>query len=158
MVIRHEQQHNETMAQTICLAEPGMFEPIRSPLPTAPAGTRQARVRIDGGPYTAGAGGGGFAYDNERPRHTVELAPFEIDRLPVTNGDWLEFIADGGYRREELWTPAGWEWRARERAERPLHWGADGTQRICDLIAPIDPALPVMHVSWFEADAFARWA
>jgi iron(II)-dependent oxidoreductase len=158
MVIRHEQQHNETMAQTICLAEPGMYEPIRRPLPTAPPTAGQARVRVDGGPFLAGAAASGFAYDNERPRHEVDLPAFEIDRLPVTNGDWLEFTADRGYRRRELWTADGWEWREREGAERPLFWSSDGTHRICDLTAPIDPALPVMHVSWFEADAFARWA
>ena len=159
MVVRHEQQHGETMAQTICLAEPGMYEPIRRPLPTpATTAAGPARVRIDAGPFLAGAPAAGFAYDNERPRYELELPAFEIDRLPATNGDWLEFHADGGYARRSLWTEAGWDWRVRERADRPLYWGADGTERFCDLIQPIDPALPVMHVSWFEADAFARWA
>jgi iron(II)-dependent oxidoreductase len=158
MVLRHEQQHNETMAQAICLAEPGMYEPIRRPLPTAPAGMRQGRVRVGGGPFPAGAPAAGFAYDNERPRYTVDLPAFEIDRLPATNGDWLEFVADGGYERRGVWSPEGWAWRREESAERPLHWTGEGLERLCDRLEPIDPAKPVMHVSWFEADAFARWA
>ncbi|HEX8744940.1 MAG TPA: ergothioneine biosynthesis protein EgtB [Thermoleophilaceae bacterium] len=158
MVVRHEMQHNETMAQTICLAAPGMYEPIRRPLPARPARAEQRRVRIDGGRIAVGARTSGFAYDNERPAFEVELAPFEIDRLPVSNGDWLQFLADGGYERRVLWSDAGWAWRVAEAAERPLHWSADGGERYCDLIEPIDPNLPVMHVSWFEACAFARWA
>nr|MDQ3935579.1 SUMF1/EgtB/PvdO family nonheme iron enzyme [Actinomycetota bacterium] len=116
------------------------------------------RVRVEAGPFLAGAGPAGFAYDNERPRHEVDLPAFEIDRLPVTNGDWLEFAADGGYRRRSLWSPAGWDWRRRENVERPLYWTADGRERTCDRLAPVDPSVPVMHVSWYEADAFARWA
>ena len=157
MVVRHEQQHNETMAQTICLAERGMYEPIRRPLPAGAPAPGPERIRIEAGPFLAGAGASGFAYDNERPRHTVDMPAFEIDRLPVTDGAWLEFVADGGYARRALWSDAGWEWRLAERAERPLHWTPDGGRRTCELIEPIDPALPVMHVSWFEADAFARW-
>jgi iron(II)-dependent oxidoreductase len=158
MVVRHEQQHDETIAQTICLAEPGMYEPIRRPLPAAAAAAGPERIRIDAGPFPAGAPAAGFAYDNERPRHAVDPGAFEIDRLPVTNGDWLEFVADGGYARRSVWSDEGWEWRLREGAERPLYWTEDGARRTCELIEPIDPALPVMHVSWFEADAFARWA
>jgi iron(II)-dependent oxidoreductase len=158
MVVRHEHQHNETMLQTICLAEPGMYEPVRRELPSGAAQPGHARVRIEAGAFLAGAPAVGFAYDNERPAHLVDLPAFEIDRLPVTNGDWREFVADGGYRRRSLWSEAGWDWRRRENAERPLHWSADGTERVCDRIEPIDPALPIMHVSWFEADAFARWA
>jgi iron(II)-dependent oxidoreductase len=158
MVVRHEHQHDETMLQTICLAEPGMYEPVRRELPDGPAPAGPARVLVPGGPFLAGASAVGFAYDNERPRHLADVAAFEIDRLPVTNGDWLEFVADGGYRRRSVWSEAGWDWRRRENAERPLYWSADGTERVCDRIEPIDPSLPVMHVSWFEADAFARWA
>jgi gamma-glutamyl hercynylcysteine S-oxide synthase len=158
MVARHEHQHCETMLQTISLAEPGMYEPVRRELPDGPPPLGPDRIRIDGGPFLAGAAATGFAYDNERPAHTVELAPFEIDRLPVTNGDWQEFVADGGYRRRSVWSEEGWDWRRRENAERPLYWSPDGTERSIDLIRPIDPARPVMHVSWFEAEAFARWA
>ena len=158
MVLRHEQQHNETMAQTICLAEPGMYDPIRRPLPTGPVSDGPARIRIDAGPFLAGAVAERFAYDNERPAHSVDLPAFEIDRLPVTCGDWLEFVADGGYRERSAWSDEGWEWCRREAAERPLYWSVDGTLRTAERTEPIDPALPVMHVSWFEAEAFACWA
>ena len=158
MVIRHEHQHVETMLQTICLAEPGMYEPLRRPPPGATAADGPARVRVDGGTFLAGASAVGFAYDNERPRFLAEVEPFEIDRLPVTNGDWLEFLADGGYRRRSLWSAEGWDWRRRENAERPLYWSREGTERVCDRVEPIDAALPVMHVSFFEAEAFASWA
>jgi len=158
MVARHEHQHGETMIQTICLAEPGMSAPVRRELPDRTAPPGPARILIDEGPFLAGATALGFAYDNERPQHAVEVPAFEIDRLPTTNGDWLEFVADGGYRRRSVWSEAGWDWRRRENADRPLYWSAEGTERVCDRIEPIDPALPVMHVSLFEADAFARWA
>jgi iron(II)-dependent oxidoreductase len=156
MVIQHEHQHNETMLQTLALAWPGVFAPERAPLPGA-AAVAGGTVRVDGGPFLAGAPAAGFAYDNERPRHEVDLAAFEIDRLPVTSGDYLEFVADGGYRRRSLWTEAGWDWRRRENAERPLNWAPGGAERRFERIAAVDPELPVMHVSWFEADAYARW-
>jgi iron(II)-dependent oxidoreductase len=156
MVVQHEHQHNETMLQTLCLAEPGVWSCEPAPLPP-PAGLPGGTVRVDAGPFLAGAPATGFAYDNERPRHPVDLPAFEIDRLPVTNGDYLEFVLDGGYRRRSLWTPAGWDWRRRENAERPLYWTADGHERRLAGTEPIDPSLPVMHVSWFEAHAYARW-
>ena len=115
-------------------------------------------VRVPAGPFPMGAPGAGFAYDNERPRHDVHVAAFEIDITPVTNGDYLDFVDDGGYGRRDLWSDAGWAWRREARAERPLYWGADRRERRFDRSDPIDPLLPVMHVSWFEADAFARWA
>jgi iron(II)-dependent oxidoreductase len=156
MIVQHEHQHTETMLQTLALADAGVCEPRRRELPDAgaPAG---GTVAVDGGPFPAGAPARGFAYDNERPRHQVDLAPFEIDRLPVTNGDYLAFVEDGGYRRRSVWSPEGWDWRRRENAERPLYWTADGAERRFERVEAIDPALPVMHVSWFEADAFARW-
>ncbi len=100
----------------------------------------------------------GFAYDNERPAHEVEVEEFELDRVPVTNGAYREFVEERGYARREFWSEAGWEWRARERIERPLYWAADGRERRFDRIEEIDDRMPVMHVSWYEADAFTRWA
>jgi iron(II)-dependent oxidoreductase len=100
-------------------------------------------IRIDGGSYEIGAPSRGFAYDNERPRHTVELAPFEIDRTPVDNATYLQFMEETG-------------------AERPLYWERDGGGGwvLTNMGGrdPIDPAHPVLHVSWHEADALARWA
>ena len=125
LVIRHEHQHNETMLQTLCLA--GLVqERVTSPF-LAPA-PGPDMVTVGAGPFEMGSPGDGFAYDNERSRHAVDLAAFEIDRLPVTVGDWIEFMDAEG-------------------ADEPLHW--NGT-------AP-DPRLPVMHVSWEEATAYARW-
>ncbi|HEX2161844.1 MAG TPA: SUMF1/EgtB/PvdO family nonheme iron enzyme, partial [Thermoleophilaceae bacterium] len=99
-----------------------------------------------------------IAYDNERPRHRVELGAYAIDRAPVSNGEYAQFVADGGYARPELWSEAGWAWREGERAERPLYWTGDGDERRFDRLEPLAPHLPVMHVSWFEAEAYARWA
>jgi gamma-glutamyl hercynylcysteine S-oxide synthase len=155
LVIQHEHQHNETMLQTLQLAEPGVFAPRRKPSGGAAA---TGRAAIAGGAFELGAENGGFAYDNERPRHEVELAAFEIDRAPVTNGSYAEFVADGGYDRRELWTEDGWRWRGQERARRPLYWAGDGAERRFDSIVALESELPVMHVCWFEADAYARWA
>jgi gamma-glutamyl hercynylcysteine S-oxide synthase len=155
MVVQHEQQHNETMLQTLQLAAPGVFAPERR----APAlGAAEGdSVEIDAGPFEMGAGAEGFAYDNERPRHEVELPAFRIARAPVTNGEFREFVEDGGYRRRELWSDEGWAFRERERWRRPRYWTRDGRERRFDRTEPLEPELPVMHVSWFEADAYARW-
>ena len=154
MLVQHEHQHNETMLQTLQLAEPGVFCPERRP---ATGTAARGSVVVEAGPATIGDRGEGFAYDNERPRHTVKLAAYRIDRAPVTNGQFREFVEDGGYRRRELWTEEGWAFRERERWERPRYWTADGGERRFDRVAELEPELPVMHVSWFEADAYARW-
>ena len=154
MLVQHEHQHNETMLQTLQLAERGVYSPARRPVSgRAATGT----MAVGAGTYPLGDEGRGFAYDNERPRHEVSLSAFRIDRAPVTNAAFAEFVADGGYRRPELWTAEGWEFREREGWERPLYWSADGGERRFDAVVPRDPELPVMHVSLFEADAFARW-
>jgi iron(II)-dependent oxidoreductase len=161
MVLRHELQHCETMLQTIQLARLEGYSGI-PPDPDAPHGEQSRAsglhfIEISGGPCVIGAPPHGFAYDNERPQHRVELAAFEIGRQPVTNGDYLEFVAGGGYQRREWWSAPGWAWKERERVSRPGGWSEDlacewrlSSQR------PLDPARPVVHVSWFEADAFAR--
>jgi iron(II)-dependent oxidoreductase len=165
MLVQHEHQHGETMLQCLQLAEPGVYSPPRRALP-APPGRAAAgagagaggMVRVDAGWSQMGDAGVWFAYDNERPRHARHLPAFEIDRLPVTNGDYGEFVRDGGYERQSLWTAGGWRWRGRSGAERPLFWTADGGERRFDRVADVDPSRPVMHVCWYEADAFARWA
>jgi len=154
MLLQHEHQHNETMLQTLQLAEPGVYAPRR----TRPSGAAGAgSVAVAARPAQIGFEGDGFAYDNERPRHRVELAAYRIDRAPVTNARFLEFVEDGGYGRRELWSDEGWALREREGWERPLYWTADGGERRFDSIEPLAGDLPVMHVSWFEADAYARW-
>jgi iron(II)-dependent oxidoreductase len=156
LVIQHEQQHNETMLQTLALAEPGVFAPGRPrPRPRAAARTG-GMVRVPGGPFLAGAPSAGFAYDNERPRFEAELPEFHVDALPVTCGDFAAFVEDGGYERREWWSDAGWAWVRDAGVRAPLHWTGDGRVRQFGDVGPIDAALPVMHVSWFEADAYAR--
>jgi gamma-glutamyl hercynylcysteine S-oxide synthase len=154
MLLQHEHQHNETMLQTLQLAEPGVYAPRRArPSGAAAAGS----VAVAARPAEIGFEGDGFAYDNERPRHRVELAGYRIDRAPVTNARFLEFVEDGGYRRRELWSEEGWALREREAWERPLYWTADGGERRFNSIEPLAGDLPVMHVSWFEAEAYAHW-
>ncbi len=163
MVARHEHQHGETMLQTIQLARlDGHPAPARS----AQAVTRASRdhgvggfelIDIPAGECTIGAPATGFAYDNERPRHRVELERFSIAKAPVTNSAYLQFIYAGGYERAEWWSPEGWEWRQRHKIERPGGWSEDlQTEWRLGAPKPLDPASPVVHVSWFEADAFAR--
>jgi len=155
MLVQHEHQHNETMLQTLQLAAPGTYSPERA-VPDAPGG-EPGMVAIEAGPFRMGFPGDGFAYDNERPPHEVHIDEFEIDLAPVANAAFAEFVADGGYARRSLWSEAGWGWRAREGVTRPLYWTEDGKERRFDRIETIEPGLAVMHVSWFEADAFARW-
>jgi iron(II)-dependent oxidoreductase len=154
MLIQHEHQHNETMLQTLQLAEPGVYSPELTPAHgLAASGGRL----VEPGSFELGDGGDGFAYDNERPRHSVELPAFRIDRGPVTNGAYAEFVAAGGYARRELWSDEGWAQRESEGWERPLYWTADGGVRRFDRVVELEPELPVMHVSFHEAEAFARW-
>jgi iron(II)-dependent oxidoreductase len=158
MLIEHEHQHNETMLQTLALAQPGVYTPPRRrSLPTAPAPAGPETIPIEPGPFAMGDPGEGFAYDNERPRHARELPAFRIDRTAVTNCAFRAFVDDGGYAHHELWSARGWRWRCAEGVQRPLYWTDDGRERRFERLGPIDDALPVMHVSWHEADAFARW-
>jgi iron(II)-dependent oxidoreductase len=102
-----------------------------------------------------------MSYDNERPRHEVTVAAFEIDAAPVTNAAYAEFIADGGYQRANLWSDDGRAWLAGSAATAPKHWHLDGNTwmtRTMDVIAPIAPDHPVCHVCYHEAEAYARWA
>jgi gamma-glutamyl hercynylcysteine S-oxide synthase len=155
MLIQHEHQHNETMLQTLQLAAPGVYAPERPAPPTRPA--LSGTLLVEAGPAVIGDAGEDFAYDNERPRHELDLPAFRIDRAPVTNAAFAEFVADGGYARRELWQAEGWTFREREGWERPLYWTAEGGVRRFDRTVEREPQLPVMHVSWFEADAFSRW-
>ena len=157
MLIQHEHQHNETMLQTLQMVGPDVYSPTRSPLPPPPVEAGSGTVEVPEGSFAMGDPGLEFAYDNERPRHEVHVDAFRIDRTPVTNGAFEEFVADGGYARRDLWDPAGWDWRASEAVERPLFWSPEGDERRFERVGPIEAAMPVMHVSWFEADAFARW-
>jgi iron(II)-dependent oxidoreductase len=161
MVAEHEAQHTETVLQTLQMFGDGTYRPPRRRhLPDA-AQTAPDRIFVPPGSFAMGAGGD-FAYDCERPRHPRVLAGYLIDRHPVTNGRHLEFMADGGYRRPELWSAEGWTWRCEHDVRAPLYWepdtGGGWLSRSFDEVAPVDPDRPVCHVSWHEAAAHARWA
>ncbi len=165
MVLQHEYQHNETILQTLQLKQGHPYIPhSRYELPDAPAAhpaSLRDMVRFPGGTVEIGTDDRSAAYDNERPRHRVEVAPFRIDVNPVTNADFLVFIAAGGYGTREHWSEAGWTWLNETGASAPKYWtlGEDGwTARVMDREAPVDPSLPVCHVCWYEAEAFARFA
>jgi gamma-glutamyl hercynylcysteine S-oxide synthase len=140
MVLRHELQHQETMRQTMALA--GLLPPGEPSLASLRSDERWTTVAA--GPFAMGAPEEGFAYDNERSRHLVDLPAFQIARLPVTNGSWRSFGEDGGYERREWWSDEGWAWK-QEHDIRPDERVTGG-----------DPSAPACHVSWFEADAYAR--
>jgi len=141
MLLAHELQHNETMLQLLQLVDG--YVPLRAEFGSSPDAVPQTpeAVTIAAGEHSIGAGPRGFAYDNERPRHQVELDAFEIDRIPVSNGAYVSYMEATG-------------------AEPPLYWERDGDGWIDTSRgqrAPIDRDLPVIHVSWEQADGFARW-
>ena len=115
-----------------------------------------------GGLVDVGHDGAGFAFDNEGPRHRELLRPFRIADRPVTCGEWLGFMADGGYSRPELWMSDGWACARQAGWDAPLYWYQDGGDgwSVFTLTGAraVDPAEPVCHVSWYEADAYARWS
>jgi iron(II)-dependent oxidoreductase len=162
MVLQHEYQHNETILQTLQLKLGAPYSPpARFQLPSAAAQPLGEMVRFPGAVVVIGTDDRTEAYDNERRRHLAEVRPFFIDVNPVTNGDFLLFIAAGGYTREEYWSEAGRRWLAESGAEAPKYWFARESRwltRTMDRTAPVDPRLPVCHVSWYEAEAFARFA
>ena len=139
MVVQHELQHTETMAQTLALA--GLLAVQALPLVEA-----EGDVVVPAGSFTLGSVHA-WAYDNERPQHAVELPAFLIDRALVTNGAYAAFVEAGGYGERKLWSDDGWVWRESEQADAPVRWRRD---------AP--PRQPVQHVSFHEAEAYARWA
>jgi gamma-glutamyl hercynylcysteine S-oxide synthase len=142
MLIAHERQHNETMLQLLQLVD-GYEPPGGESGPegdAAPAGPET--ISFAAGEYEIGAPAAGFAYDNEHPRHRIDLASFEIDRTPVTNGAYIAYMGETG-------------------AEPPLYWKRDEDGWVRTAMGrrdPVDPAQPVVHVSWHQASAFARWA
>jgi gamma-glutamyl hercynylcysteine S-oxide synthase len=143
MLIAHEQQHNETMLQLLMMVDGYELPASISGTAAEPAAPGQEMIGLDGGTHSIGAPPTGFAYDNERPRHEVELAPFEIDRSPVTNEAYVRFLEETG-------------------ADPPLYWERDGQGGWIGTAMgrrePLDPIDPVVHISWHEADTFARWA
>jgi iron(II)-dependent oxidoreductase len=159
MVVQHEEQHDETMFATLQLRQgPPVLLGRRDLPPGRPL--ESGRVFVPGGPFTLGVDAvtEPFSLDNERPAHQIDVGPFWIGRVPVRNGHWSEFVADGGYHRRDLWSARGWAHRVEAGLERPNFWTGDGTRRRFGAEDDVPPDEPVQHVCYFEAEAFATWA
>ena len=162
--LQHEQQHQELIVTDVKhLLSCNPAKPAYLPAwPLTPVAARKPGwVSHPGGVVPIGARGDGFAFDNEQPPHDVLLQPFSLATHPVTHGDFAAFIEDGGYQRPDLWLSLGWDTVVAQRWQAPMYWERrDGEWWTFTLrgMAAIDPAVPVTHVSLFEADAYARWA
>ena len=160
MVAQHEQQHAETMLATHQLRQGNPVLKAPAPPPAADL-ARPAEVLVPGGPFNMGTSVHPWALDNERPAHQVQVPAFWLDTVPVNNADFSDFIADGGYHQRRWWSPAGWQHVQQVGLEAPLFWRQDGRQclrRRFGRLEQVPPDEPVMHVCFYEAEAYARWA
>ena len=161
MIAQHEQQHDETMLATHQLRT---GPPVLTALPVSVAVSpvHDREVVLPAGEFTMGTSDDPWALDNERPAHRVFVDTFAIDTVPVCNADYMHFIDDGGYRRPELWCERGWRHRVEADLKAPQFWIDDGGgnwwRRRFGVLEPVPPDEPVLHVCWFEAQAYARWA
>jgi ergothioneine biosynthesis protein EgtB len=161
--LHHEQQHQELMLTDIKhVFSVNPLRPVYRPQAPAPAGAPAdvQWLEFDGGVHAIGHEGRGFCYDNETPRHREFIEPFALASRLVTNGEFLEFVEDGGYRTPELWLSAGWDAVQQHEWAAPFYWEQnDGMWQNFTLsgMRAVAPHEPVCHVSYFEADAYARW-
>jgi iron(II)-dependent oxidoreductase len=160
--VMHEDMHDEAFTytrQTLGYPLP-RFSNAQAPLPDAESVTGD--VEIAGGEFLLGAPPGeAFVFDNEKWAHPVRVEPFRIARAPVSNGEFAAFVDDGGYRRRDLWSSQGWAWREKAGAQHPLYWSREAAgwlQRHFDQVRPIPKEHAIIHVNWFEAEAYCRWA
>ncbi|HUG44488.1 MAG TPA: ergothioneine biosynthesis protein EgtB [Acidobacteriota bacterium] len=162
--INHEQQHQElilTDLKHLFSQNPLMPAYVAEPDPSAAAPASLSWIPFEGGLIEIGHDGDGFCFDNELPRHRRFAEPFELADRPVTVGEYLEFMGDGGYREPTLWLSDGWARREERGWESPLYWrhGDNGWEAFTLFgLRALEPSEPVCHVSYYEADAFARWA
>ena len=162
--IQHEQQHQELILTDLkhMLSCNPLKPAYQKNWPLTQIQPGESRwVRVAGGERRIGHEGDGFCFDNETPRHSVWIHDFEIASHPVTNGNFIDFIEDGGYRRPELWLSAGWDAVAARGWDAPLYWEhREGRWHTFTLrgMAPVERNTPACHLSFYEADAFARWA
>ncbi len=167
--LQHEQQHQELLLTDVlhllgCNPLAPAYRQLDDAPAPAPATAAAGWLPLDGGLVEIGHAGAGFAFDNEGPRHLQHLRPYALARRPVGQGDWLAFVQDGGYADPRWWMSAGWDWRRSQQIDAPLHWrrSGDGTADWHGFglrgLLPLQPQAPVAHISWFEADAYSRWA
>ncbi|PKO44958.1 MAG: ergothioneine biosynthesis protein EgtB [Betaproteobacteria bacterium HGW-Betaproteobacteria-3] len=166
--LQHEQQHQELLLTDVKhLLSCNPLHPVyRATWPLAAVAPAPASwLPYPGGEVAIGHAGDGFAFDNELPQHAQLLAPYALGNRLVTHGEWADFMADGGYRDPRWWLAAGWDWRCAQAVEAPLYWQRSGDGASGDDwhsftlhgLVPIDRHTPITHVSYYEADAFARW-
>ena len=161
----HEDMHDEAMTytrQTLGYSAPRLWIVPRD-VERAPGGPLPGDADVPGGVFRLGATAAEpFVFDNEKWAHEVSLRAFALARAPVTQAEFADFVDDGGYRRRECWSAAGWAWREREGAEHPVYWRAEARgrwlRRDFDRWVPLEPYRPVVHVNWHEAEAWCRWA
>jgi ergothioneine biosynthesis protein EgtB len=167
LALFHEQMHAEAITytrQTLGYCAPRMHT-AGSQRPTALSSASSGLIGdalVPGGTFKLGSvSDAGFVFDNELNQHEVEVQPFAISKTAVTNEQFVAFVEDGGYRRRDLWSQAGWNWLETAKAEHPVYWQRTSSgwrRRNFDEVVPLEARHPVLHVNWFEADAWSRWA
>jgi gamma-glutamyl hercynylcysteine S-oxide synthase len=160
LIVSHENQHDETMLQALNLRSGPALLSTGSTLPPGRSGVAGTSVLVPAGQFQLGVDAvtEPHSLDNERPAHIVDVPAFRIGRVPVTNGEWRQFIDDGGYQQQRWWSDRGWAHRQEAGLTAPQFWNADGTRVRFGHVEDIPADEPVQHVTYFEAEAYAAWA